>query len=122
MVSVEHKNLNFMRRLGFALSGIRQAWKMEKSFRFQTMTALLLLLFCVFARPSLFWCAIFSAMAAVVLSLELVNTAFEAVLDKLHPEKDDSVGFAKDCLAGAVLVASLISVLIFVLYLCSTMT
>ncbi len=111
-----------MRRLGFALSGIRQAWKMEKSFRFQTLAALFLFLFCVFARPSLFWCAIFSAMAAVVLSLELVNTAFEAVLDKLHPEQDDSVGFAKDCLAGAVLVSSLISVLIFVLYLCSTMT
>ncbi|MFT3804312.1 MAG: diacylglycerol kinase [Burkholderiaceae bacterium] len=116
---MEHKNLNLRYRLGFAINGIRNAWRTEKSVRFQSLAALLVIVFCVIARPPLIWCAVFAAMAAIVLSLELVNSAIEAVLDRLHPERDESIGFAKDCLAGAVLVASLASVLVFALYLWS---
>lgn len=116
---MEHKNLNFKARLGFAANGIRKAWKIEKSFRFQCMAALVLLLFCVVARPPLIWCAVFAAMAALVLALELVNSAVESLLDRLHPEHNELIGIAKDCLAGAVLVASMAAVMVFALYVCT---
>lgn len=114
---MDTKNLSFRRRLACALHGIRQAWRTEKSLRFQSCAALLLLLFCLIVRPPLVWCALFAAMSALVLSLELANSAVEALLDKLHPERDPAIGFAKDCLAGAVLVASVAALGVFVLYL-----
>jgi diacylglycerol kinase (ATP) len=44
---------------------------------------------------------------ALVISLELVNTAVEAVVDLVSPEPHPLAGVAKDVAAGAVLAASL---------------
>ena len=44
--------------------------------------------------------------AALVLGLELVNTALEHLADHLHPETHAEIRIAKDCAAAAVLVAS----------------
>ena len=56
-------------------------------------------------------------MSALVIALEMINTSIEAMLDRMHPDSHSEIGFAKDCLAGAVLVASIASVAVFVLYL-----
>lgn len=44
---------------------------------------------------------------ALVLALELVNTAVEALVDLISPESHPLARIAKDCAAGAVLVAAL---------------
>jgi diacylglycerol kinase len=44
---------------------------------------------------------------ALVLSLELVNSAIEYLIDHLHPEVAPEIKPAKDIFAGAVLVACL---------------
>lgn len=112
----EGKNLPFHRRLGFAFQGIASAARREKSFRVQLLGAVFILFFCITVRPSALWCAIFFLACALVIALELVNTAFEAMIDKLYPERDPEIGFAKDCLAGAVLVASFAAVCVFIFY------
>jgi undecaprenol kinase len=43
---------------------------------------------------------------SLVLALEVINSALEAILDHLHPDEADAVRRAKDMAAGAVLVAS----------------
>ncbi|MBX2994875.1 MAG: diacylglycerol kinase [Bdellovibrionaceae bacterium] len=114
---ITHKNRSFLNRLGFASQGILGAFKAERSLRVHAAGVAFVLVFCLILRPSLEWCAAFAICCALVVSLELVNTAVEALLDVLHPAQSKQIGFAKDCLAGAVLIASLISVLVFVLYL-----
>jgi diacylglycerol kinase len=99
-----------------ACAGIAEALRREKSFRFQIEAAFALVLFCIVAKPPFLWCAIFTAMSALVLCLELVNSAFEAFLDEFHPDHSEEVGFVKDCLAGAVLLASFAAVLVFGFY------
>lgn len=47
------------------------------------------------------------AMGTLVLGLELLNSAIEATLDLLHPEKHPLVKYAKDAAAGAVLIGVL---------------
>jgi undecaprenol kinase len=111
------KNASFMRRLGCALHGIREALKRESSLRLQFLAVIILIMFCIFARPSLVWCALFSLISAVVISLEMVNSAVETALDKLHPSRHPEIGFAKDCLAGAVTVSSIAALLIFILFI-----
>ena len=49
---------------------------------------------------------------ALVLALELVNTAVEAVVDLVSPEPHPLAGVAKDAAAAAVLLASLGAVVV----------
>lgn len=114
-----HKGTSFLKRLIYASKGLREALRREASFRTQSVFALGLLAFCIYIRPSMVWCALFTLAAVVVLGLELVNTAVESLLDKLHPEEHKEIGFIKDCLAAAVLIASIGSLIVFVFFLIS---
>lgn len=112
-----HKNKPFLQRLSFALHGLKRIWRQESSFRFQSYCAFALFVFCLFVRPSATWCAVFTLSVALVLSLECVNTVMEALLDEIHPAHSPLIGFVKDGLAAAVLIASFGSLVIFALYI-----
>jgi diacylglycerol kinase len=43
----------------------------------------------------------------LILIVELVNTAFETMLDKLHPEDHEIIGRSKDIASAAVFLAFL---------------
>jgi diacylglycerol kinase len=49
---------------------------------------------------------------ALVISLEMINTAIEMLADKFSPHKDDIIGSIKDISAGAVFVAAIFSIVI----------
>lgn len=51
-------------------------------------------------------------LIALVLSLELVNTAIEAVVDMITTKEDPKAKVAKDAAAGAVLVSSVVAAFI----------
>jgi diacylglycerol kinase len=57
------------------------------------------------------WIAICFAIALVWVA-ELLNTALEFALDKLHPEHDEIIGKAKDVAAAAVLIASIAALIV----------
>jgi undecaprenol kinase len=101
------KNRPFLSRLGFALSGLGTALKAERSFRAQAVVALAALAALVALRPAPVWWALVALVAALVLAAELVNTAVEHLADHLHAERHPTIKLVKDCLAAAVLVASL---------------
>ena len=48
----------------------------------------------------------------LVLALELVNSAFERLIDHLHPEIHPEIRSVKDMAAGGVLLLSLGSVIV----------
>jgi undecaprenol kinase len=111
------KNRSFIGRCGFALNGIREALRREQSFRIQVGAAALVIMLLLVLRPAPIWWGLFLLVIGAVLAFELLNTALEALMDRLHPEKHDSIRVAKDCAAGAVLVMSFVSVLLFALFL-----
>ncbi len=100
------KNQQFRRRIGFALAGLRSAIATERSLRTQLAFAALLPLVLAALRPPIVWWALCLLAAGLVLATEMVNTALERALDRLHPEQHEGIRVAKDCAAGAVLVAS----------------
>jgi undecaprenol kinase len=51
-------------------------------------------------------------VSTLVITLEMVNAALERTLDLLHPGEHPAVGAAKDIMAGAVLVAAGMAVLV----------
>jgi len=100
------KNRPFRERIGFALAGWREAFARESSFRTQLGMAVLAAVALVVLRPAPVWWALVGLTCALVLALELVNSAVETVIDLLHPGIHPSIKLAKDMLAGAVLVMS----------------
>ncbi|MDZ4676743.1 MAG: diacylglycerol kinase [Oligoflexia bacterium] len=112
------KNRPFHQRLQFALSGIKNTLKSEASFRTQVTLSCGAISILLIIQPSAIWCAIFFLAIGCVLSAELINTALENMMDRLHPEVHPVIAKAKDCAAGAVLILSLMSVciLLFLLY------
>ena len=67
----------------------------------------------VFLQPELLWRAVVTLIIGCILSAELLNTALENLMDKLHPEAHDAIKLVKDCAAGSVLILSFASTLIF---------
>lgn len=115
------KNLSLDRRLCFALNGIRSAWRSETSFRTQCLAAALVLAVLLWRRPPALWWVVLLMNCALVLAAELFNSALEAALDHLHPERHPAIGVAKDCAAGAVLLLSLSAVAVFVAFIVATL-
>lgn len=101
------KNRSFPARLGFALSGIVQGLRSERSLRTQFLAALAVLALLAWRRPEPLWWALCALAVGGVLAAELFNTALERLADHLHPGLHDEVRIAKDCAAGGVLLASL---------------
>jgi len=101
------KNQSFPARLGFALAGIAQAARGERSLRTQLLAAIAVLALLAWRRPEPLWWALCALAIGGVLAAELFNTALERLADHLHPGLHAEVRIAKDCAAGGVLLASL---------------
>jgi diacylglycerol kinase (ATP) len=111
------KNQNFFKRLQFATEGIVFAFKSESSFRFQILLGLGVVLLLSFLKAAPIWWAIIFLTIGAVLATELINTAIEHLADLVHPDLHPQIKIVKDCLAGAVLVVSLIALGILVTFL-----
>ncbi|MFC5045017.1 diacylglycerol kinase [Aquimarina hainanensis] len=48
----------------------------------------------------------------LIMSIEGLNTAAEAIADFVHPDYHDKIGFIKDVAAGAVFIAAVTAVII----------
>ena len=110
-----HKKLGGWQRFGsslnYAFLGLKIVWQKELNFRIEVCCACLILLLASFFKVSLIPIVL---CCALVLSLELVNSALEYVLDLVSPEFHTSVKHAKDIAAGAVLVAAFASLIVAV--------
>lgn len=100
------KNRSLLARIGFAVAGWRAAWARERSFRTQVWFAGLALLALLMLRPSPIWWGLVALTCALVLALELINSALEGLIDLLHPAIHPEIKVIKDMLAGAVLAIS----------------
>jgi undecaprenol kinase len=105
----------FKKSLRFAIHGLRYAFKNERNFRIESSIALGVIVLSFVFGLSLLEKSILLVMCAVVLGMELANTALERVIDMLKPRVHPYARIVKDVMAGAVLLVSFIAVLIGVL-------
>lgn len=106
------KNRPFHKRLGFAVAGIVEGWRNERSFRTHILSGGAALAALCVIRPAPVWWAIVILMIGMILALELINGALEALVDHLHPEIHPRIRVVKDMAAGGVLIAALTSLVI----------
>jgi diacylglycerol kinase (ATP) len=104
------KNQGLLYRFGFALAGLRAAWRTENSFKTHIAATVLVLAALLWFEPPPLWWAIASLTVAFVIGAEVFNTAVEGLADHLHPEQHPAIRTVKDCAAGAVLVATIAAI------------
>ena len=100
------KNRSFLERLGFALAGLAAVFARERSFRTQCGFAIAAICLVILLRPGWIWAAFVAVSIVLVLALELMNSALEYLIDRVHPDIAPQIKLAKDAAAGAVLIAS----------------
>jgi undecaprenol kinase len=103
------KGQSFLRRLGFALAGLKLALRRERSLRSHVLALLAVLLTLLLTGAPAVWWALLGLAGGLVLVAELCNSALETLADHLHPEQHPEIGAAKDIAAAAVLVASAVA-------------
>lgn len=101
------KGQTFTTRLGYALAGLRAAWRQEASVRTHAVATVAVVALLVFSHASALWWAVMALTVGAVVSAELLNTAIEALADHLHPARHPAIGVCKDVAAGAVLISTL---------------
>ncbi len=103
---------SFVQTLGFASNGIAWFFITERNGKLQAMVLVAVLLASFYFGLSMVeWCIVLLC-GGLVIALEMINTAIEQVCNDYHPGYKQSIQFIKDTSAGAVLVASILSIVI----------
>ena len=104
-----------------AFSGILTALKEEPNLKFHFLVGFIVIIFSIILNISKVDWIIILFLIGFVISVELTNTAIEAVVDAFTDQEHPGAKLAKDISAGAVLIAAItsavIGILIFLPYL-----
>jgi len=97
---------------GYALKGIKAVFGKEANMNIHLiMTALVVICGFLFMISPTEW-MLCIACFGLVISLEMVNSALENLVDLVSPEKNKLAGKVKDIAAGAVLVAAICAAIV----------
>lgn len=102
----------FIKRLRFALSGWMYFFRNETNGQIQGVVAILVTIagFVLhISKQEWLWLIL---CFALVISLEMVNSAIEGLSNRLHPDIHPAIKMVKDVAAGAVLWAAVMSAII----------
>lgn len=97
----------------YSAQGLKAAWKHEASFRLEVYLLLLLLPVAFLLGRSALERAILASVVILVPTMELMNGALEAIVDKTTPEHHILAGRAKDMGSAAVTGCMLIVIVVW---------
>ncbi len=105
----------------YAIRGIGKVIRYENNAKVHLLATVAVLIAAFWLRVSFRdWCLLLIAVALVWIT-ETINTAIEKLVDLVSPGHNEKAGAVKDISAGAVLIASAISMtiglLVFLTYL-----
>ncbi len=104
--------MRLQKSLAFATKGIMYTFRNEVNFRIQCFVGLFILIISFVLHMRVYEQIILAMMIAFVMVLELLNTTIEMFLDLLKPRLSPHVEMVKDIMAGAVLIASIGSIIV----------
>ena len=118
MVKLRKKRKKLRNSFKYAFEGIEEAWKTEQNLKIHfVIMALVIIAGFIFKISAMEW-MVCLLLFAIVISLELINTAIETTVDIAMPEIHEKAKYAKDIAAGAVLFSAIISVIVgFIIFL-----
>jgi len=92
----------------WSISGLKAAWKFEQAFRIEVVASMLVVPAAFYFGETQVEKVILCASWLLLLVVELLNSAIEAVVDRVGTEFHELSGRAKDLASAAILVSFLI--------------
>lgn len=103
--------MKLVKSFGYALSGIVSCFRSEPNFSIHTVLAVVVLTLSFLCKLSAIeWIAVCFCIA-LVISMEMLNTAIEKLCNVVQKEVHPAIKKVKDIAAGAVLVSALFSLI-----------
>lgn len=104
---------NLVESFRFAGAGLVYAFKTQRNFRIHTVVGVMAIALSIYLQLSRVEIAIIGLTIGSVLTMELLNTALESVVDlTVKQNYHELAKTAKDCAAGAVLISAMAAVLV----------
>lgn len=97
----------------YSYKGISFALRHEAAFRQEVLAACFLIPFAFWVDVAVIERVLMLMVVFLVLIIELINTAIEAVVDRIGPEHHVLAGVAKDAGSAAVLLGIVLVVLVW---------
>ena len=103
---------NIIEAFNAAIQGIIYTFKYERNMKIHFTMMMLVIIAGIFFNIAMWeWITCF-ILFGLVISLEMINTALEIVVDMVSPEYNMTAGRAKDIAAGAVLVNAIVAFIV----------
>lgn len=110
----EFKSKSGLKRIvaatGYSIAGFKSAWKSEHAFRQELFMVVIGTIIALALPVSAFQKLFLIAVLVLVLIVELINSAIEAVVDRISLERHPLSKNAKDFGSAAVMLAVMIAV------------
>ncbi len=106
------RKASLYKSFGYAFQGIGNTILHERNMQIHCTVAVLVVIFGFILHISVWEWMVCLLLFAIVMSLELVNTALEAVVDLATEERKPLAKKAKDAAAGAVLMSAIIAAIL----------
>jgi diacylglycerol kinase (ATP) len=102
---------NLLTSFQYAWQGVVYAFRTQRNFRIHAVVGSGVVCLAIALNLPLVELAVIILTSGVVLTLELINTALESVVDlTVQQTYHELAKIAKDCAAGAVMISALIAV------------
>ncbi|OEE76198.1 diacylglycerol kinase [Vibrio ordalii] len=98
---------------GYSIQGLKAAWLNEAAIRQETVTSILLITITFFLPVTKIEQIMMIGCLVLVVIVELMNSAVEAVVDRVGNEWHELSGRAKDIGSAAVLIALIFSAFVW---------
>ncbi len=104
---------------GYSWAGLKVAWRNEEAFRQEGLLCASLVPVALWLGDNAVERALLIGSLLLVMMVELLNSAIEAAIDRIGPERHELSGRAKDIGSAAVFIALLNAAMVWVMILLS---
>ena len=104
---------HILKALIWSIAGIKAAWKNEQAFRWEATIVLLMMPVGLWLGRTAVERALLIACSMSILITELLNSAVEAVVDRIGPERHELSKRAKDMGSAAAFISMITAVVVW---------
>ena len=102
-----------MKAAGYSWKGLRAAWQHEAAFRQEAVMALVAVVVACWLDVDAITRVLLIGSVALIIIVEILNSAIEAVVDRIGSELHPLAGRAKDMGSAAVLLSIILALFVW---------
>jgi len=106
----------------YTFAGLASAWKNELAFRGEAVVAIIMIPMGIWLGRSGVERALLIGSILLILLTELLNSALEAVVDRIGPERHELSKRAKDMASAAAFISMVTAALVWIIIACDRFT